>query len=374
MTLLSWIKKQLNIITPSIHPAEHRRHARHMDYHRKKRVKFTEPNSASKPEAPTKPQPDTQNQNDELNGERPTVTAKQATSGPAANSRVIFSYLDEDDAPIGQSDILNGVAGEPIHFKIPDFSDYYLTEIDNFTATFDSQDQEITLHFARKEGLPVMVYAMDTDTRTILQSVQLLSGKLGKHYSVTAPGIDGYRLTSSAGQTYGNFDNQTHGIVFYYRKSNWRVVQPVTYYVKLTANHQVFGDPGGQALRTGLPANVIIKIFARIDTTDDVSWLNIGGSEWILNANLEPSDLPSYALVADITKTSRNPVRLAGTISFVPGKSIALFDQPYGNQVGSLADGSRVSISATIVDDQDLIWYELADHRVVPQRYLKIDQ
>lgn len=65
---------------------------------------------------------------------------------------------------------------------------------------------------------------------------------------------------------------------------------------------------------------------------------------------------------------------LFGTINFVAGQQIDVFDEPYGTTIGALEDGSRVSIKARIVDDQGLIWYELADQSIIFSEYVRIDE
>lgn len=64
---------------------------------------------------------------------------------------------------------------------------------------------------------------------------------------------------------------------------------------------------------------------------------------------------------------------LFGTVDFVAGRPIAVFDKPYGTNTGTVADGQRVSIKARIIDDQGLIWYELADQSVIFSEYVRID-
>lgn len=372
MTFFSWIKKQLQIISPTIRPHQERRHNRHSDYYQKKRRSFkNQPESSQTDDLKSKlPESNTQAETTES----PTIVTPADTTDNVQQAQVIFSYLDEQNQPIAKADIVRGNLGQTFHFRIPNFSDYYLTSIENFTYQFKKTNQEVTLHFALKDGLPVMIYCLDTDTGQLLKSVQLLSGKIGQAFHIEAPTINGYRVVSSIGDVYGHFDQQTHGLIFAYRRQHWETVQPVEYFVKLKRSHNVFDYPQGRPLRTGLPANVIIKIFARVDLTDQTSWLNIGGFEWIKNINLEPSDPPSHHSIETITKTSRNPVRLSGTINFVPNKKIAYFNQPYGHKIGSLPHGSRVSISATIVDDQGLIWYELANHGIIPKAYVIVDR
>ncbi len=376
MTLFSWIKKQLKLITPSIQPTRNNRQRRHSNFYlRNRKIPDSKPLTKSKPTAKLLDDQSPARSSEQSRPKAAEVSKSTANTSSEfqITSQLIFTYLDENGQAIANPDILTGISGNQINFQVPSFHDYYLTAIDNFTQTFADSDQEVTFHFALKNGLPVMTYCLDTDTGMMLKSVRIALGQLGERYQIEAPTIKGYRVVSSTGATYGHYDHQVHGIIFYYRHQHWATVQPVAYFVKLTAAHNVYSNPNGQLLTTGLPATIIIKVFARIDLDDQSSWLNIGGFEWIKNTQLEPSDPPTHNLIGPITKTSRNPVRLAGTVNFVPGKSIAVFDEPYGQRVGALLHGSRVSVRSTIVDDQGLVWYEMANQTVIPKSYLKID-
>ncbi|MEE8823110.1 internalin-J precursor [Lentilactobacillus sunkii] len=377
MKFVDWLKQKLNtFVSPQSRIHGNRRGRRH-DYHQRKRWRSPEsdtredPQFADEASEPTKPhytEPGDEPSNDQV------IVPSEPKEVPKIESQVTFFYVDEDNREIKEPDILMGNAGDRLSLQFPSFDKYYLVSIEDFSTYFEDEDQEVTLRYGLKDGLPVIVYFIDIDTGKILHHVQIHSGKLGEPYDVHAKSIEGYRVINNTGQTYGYFDNQTHGVIFYYRRNEWKTVQPVEYYIRLKANHNVFDEPNGQPLKTGLPANVITKVFARIDTTNKQSWLNIGGFEWIKNSNLEPSDPPTNHVIPPITKTSRNPVMLFGTIDFVAGQPIDVFDEPYGTAVGALEDGSRVSIKARIVDDQGLIWYELADQSVIFSEYVRIDE
>lgn len=377
MKFVDWLKQKLNtFVSPRSHGQLNRRGRRH-DYHQRKRWQGGNPEPVEdvedrKADVQSEPAASHSKSDDPLQKQKPAPVKIEPI--PKIQSRVTFFYLDEDDNPIKKPDILIGNSGERFSIQLPSFDRYYLSAIDAFSTYFEDDDQEVTLRYALKDGLPVLVYFLDIDTGKVLRHVRIFSGKLGKPYNVHAEDIPDYRVINNTGQTYGYFDDRTHGIIFYYRRINWQTVQPVEYYVRLKSDHDVFDEPNGEVLKTGLPANVIAKVFARIDTTDNRSWLNIGGFEWIQNDHLEPSDPPTNHLIPPITKTSRNPVMLFGTIDFVAGKPIDVFDEPYGNTVGVLENGSRISIKARIVDDQGLIWYELADQSVIFSEYVRIDE
>ncbi|GHP14748.1 hypothetical protein YK48G_21730 [Lentilactobacillus fungorum] len=378
MTLINWLRRKLNNFHSPLRSPIKNRVRRQPDYHkRKQRLNRANPTVADSKPHPSA-QPDKQPQPVQFDDAKsaPVTPVKAATSSieHQVKSQVVIFYLDENDHEIRPADILNGVSGERIDFRFPSFDQYYVTAIDDFTSHFEDDDQEITVHYELKQGKPVFVNTIDTDTGAVLNSIKVLTNKLGTNYEATPPTIPNYRLISRLGQSLGSFSNRIQHIVFAYRKADWQTVQAVEYYVKLTAHHDVFDAPNGTPLRTGLPQNLVIKIFGRVTTTDGQDWLNIGGFEWIQNKQLQPSDPPTHPVAGLITKTSRNPVRLFGTISFIPGQTIATYRKPYGDQVGTLTDGSRISIVATIVDDQNLIWYELPDHSVLPRNYVNVDE
>lgn len=372
MKLMGWLKQQLNIF---VSPRSHRysgRRAHRRDYHLKKRRRHVDVDSLAdaQPDAQSEVKPIT----DDSDG---LISASTHTPDPVETltiqSHVTFFYLDEDDNPIKAPDILSGTTGERFSLQLPHFDNYYLVTITNFSTYFEETDQRVTLRYALKEGLPVLVYYLDIDTGEFRHQVTIHSGKLGQSFDVEEKSIPGYRIINRTGKTYGLFDKQIHRIIFYYRRKDWQTVQQVEYYVRLKKRHVVFSEPNGHKLQSSLPANAVIKIFARIETTDHQSWLNIGGFEWIKNTDLEPSDPPTNHFLPPITKTSRNPVMWFGTIDFVSDQSVDVFDKPYGSRVGQLMAGSRVSIKARIIDDQGLIWYELVDQSIIFNKYVIVD-
>lgn len=379
MKFVDWLKQKLNTFVSPQSPAHATRRNRRRDYHQRKRwhMREAEPENDQTSEMASESNDDKRDEQIEKPDvviDAEPIDSAPTEPAPALNSTVTFFYVDENGQPIKEPDILNGYSGQRVSIQLPSFKKYYLVSIENFSSYFEDFDQQVTLKYALKEGLPVLIYYLDIDTGKVLHRVKIISDKLGKAYDIHAEAINDYRVINNTGQTYGYFDERTHGVIFYYRRVDWKTVQRVEYYVRLKAAHKVFDEPNGKALKTGLPENVITQIFARIDTTDNQSWLNIGGFEWIKNAELEPSDPPTNHLIPPITKTSRNPVMLFGTIDFVPGRSVEVFDEPYGNSIGALENGSRVSIKARIVDDQGLIWYELADQSIIFNEYVRVDE
>lgn len=375
MTLIDWLRQKLNSFSPT-HPTRRRNRLIHRnDYHKRKRV-TEETSNVNESNETSRPQQPEQSAHGEATAAptQETPVKSSSTTETRPQSQITIFYLDENNNEIKPADILTGFSGDRLHFQFPNFDDYFITAIDDFTSHFEDDNQEITVHYELMQGHPVLIYSIDTDTGSILQSVKILRDQLGKRYAVQATSIPDYRLISSTGNTLGHFNQEIQQVIFSYRNANWKTVQPVTYYVKLLNHHDVYNEPAGRSLRTGLPENLIIKIFAQVVTGDDNSWLNIGGFEWIKNEHLQPSDPPAHIVAGPITKTSRNPVRLFGTINFIPNQPITTYDSPYGNKVGELMHGSRISIVATIVDDQDLIWYELANHTVVPRTYIDVDK
>ena len=380
MTLIDWLRRKLNSSPPIRPQARQNRINRRNHYRRHKRETVNvDPGSDSIQSADSRQNKEVQPApaDHQVKEPQPVDQAPAKTDfsyESRQQSQISIFYLDENQHEIRPADILNGFSGDRLHFRFPTFADYFITAIDNFTSYFEDDDQEITVHYELRQGQPVLIYSVDTDTGNILQSVNILSDKLGKKYRIDCPNVANYRLITSTGNTLGHFNTDIQKVIFAYRRADWKTVQQVEYYVKLTRHHDVFDEPNGHILRTGLPKNLVLKVFGSVITSNGTSWLNIGGFEWIKNHLLEPSDPPVQEVAGPITETSRNPVRLFGTISFVPGRSVAVFDQPYGTQTNELLDGSRVSIVATIVDDQNLIWYELADHSVIPRNYVAVDE
>lgn len=163
MKLMGWLKQQLNIF---VSPRSHRysgRRAHRRDYHLKKRRRHVDVDSLAdaQPDAQSEVKPIT----DDSDG---LISASTHTPDPVETltiqSHVTFFYLDEDDNPIKAPDILSGTTGERFSLQLPHFDNYYLVTITNFSTYFEETDQRVTLRYALKEGLPVLVYYLDIDT------------------------------------------------------------------------------------------------------------------------------------------------------------------------------------------------------------------
>ncbi|WP_283679138.1 MucBP domain-containing protein [Lentilactobacillus sp. Marseille-Q4993] len=357
MAFMNWLTKKINKVTRFSRANHPLNRNRHLPRQRKQSTI-----------APNEPEP----VQEEVLTESSTPAADHSTIIHQSHktTSVSFFYLDENGNQLAEPDIFMGESGKLFQFKIPHFDNYYLHTIDNFTNSFADFDQKAVFHFNLKMAAPVKVYSIDIDTSQMLIPVKLVTGKLGQTYQIEPPKINNYRPINSIGKKYGYFSQTTSDVDFYYRKADWSTVQPIDYYIKLNAAHDVFDEPNGKPLTTQLPRSIIVKVFLKIELDDHQTWYNVGGTQWISGDKVELSDPPADREIKHQTKVNESLSMLSGYIDFLEGKSVSTYDKPYGKSLNKLDNGSEVKIQSTLTDDQQIKWYELEDHSVVPARYV----
>ena len=229
-----------------------------------------------------------------------------------------------------------------------------------------------------KTGNPIWVYYTDIDTNENLAVPQLLQGYIGQEYQVEQKEFDNYRFIKSEGDLNGTFDMNPRSIHLYYRKDNWGEVQDIEMYLRLDDNTPVFDSPNGMQVGTPIPEGIVIKAFYRVATKSGEFWYEIGSDQWIKYEKMHVVDNPFEGekkipsrLENQLTVLRLNNVK--ATIDYIPGKSVDVYDAPYGTPVDKVDDGQEVTLTSKLSDDQ-LTWYEIGDKRYVSGNYVKIDE
>lgn len=302
------------------------------------------------------------------------VDSEAAVTKPIITTKITVAFLDEQHHLLKPTEILVGNSGEPVKFTVPQFDNYFLTTIDNFTTVFLDHDQEISFHFALKNAAPVQIYCLDFDSHKNLRKLDLVRGKLGQTYEIKAPKISNYRLLNSFGATYGIFTRRAKQVAFYYRIQNWQVVHQVKYYVRLLTEHPTYDFPDGQVLGAVIPKTAEVKVFTKIVTTEGQEWLNVGGFQWINQQATVQIDAPTKPTIKAITTTSAVKTNLSGIVEYIADHQVTTFTKPYGEPQSHLNHLQPVRITQIIKDDQNIQWYQLTDNSVVPARYIRLNK
>ncbi|PWF99896.1 MucBP domain-containing protein [Levilactobacillus bambusae] len=286
---------------------------------------------------------------------------------------LILLYETDDGQELRKPDVLMGHVGDPLKFHEPTIKGHVLVGIDGFTSNFIRAYDAITFKFAKQLGQAIMVYPIDIDTGQILSEPTILSGQLGEAYEVNTPSIENYTIIRSSGRLNGIFSSQSATVYLLYRRADWKTSQVLNLFGELTETRNVYDRPAGSFMGYGLPANSVWHVYQRVQLTDDTEWLNLGGLQWIRADNVNIIDHPLFNPYANYQALSRwvsTPITGSATVDYIPDKKIKGYVQPYGIPICEIPHGTKVQLIARIVDNQELVWYQLDNQSFVNARYL----
>lgn len=303
----------------------------------------------------------------------PQVQEKRELAAPSIT--ITFIFIDETKTAIQVPDRIVGVPGQRVRYQIPEFDGYYFTGVTDLITIFPDKNAQIVVSYARIPGAPVQIYYVNYDTGQPMKPMTVLSGIIGDSYAAEPHSFSSFRLIQSTGATKGVFTEKTKQIVFFYRQSDWRTVQPVHQFVKLNSRTTVYTEPNGATLPVPLPAQLVLRVFTKITTTDERQWFNIGGEQWLGDdTDMVDVSAPQRVPKLSLTQWTRTPLRTSGIVNIAVNTTIATYQVPNGEQLEHLKNGEQLKIIAEAVDDQQVVWYQLADRTYVPGIFVDLDE
>jgi hypothetical protein len=230
-----------------------------------------------------------------------------------------------------------------------------------------------------KTGNPIWVYYVDIDSGANLIVPQLLRGRIGEEYQVDKKKFPNYNFVKVEGDLTGTFDMTQRNVKLFYRKQSWGEVQDINMFLELEAPTTVYDTVEGMPVGQPLPQDIIIKAFQRVATKDGQFWYEIGADQWIKYEKMHVVDDP-FNNDQDIPSRLENQLtvlhlnNIKATIDYIPGKSVDVYDAPYGNQVDKVDDGQEVTLTKRLSDSDELTWYEIGPKQFISGNYVKIEE
>lgn len=298
------------------------------------------------------------------------VITKQPTPDPTAT--LVVRLVDEHDQPLQPALILTGQLHHPIHFRFPIIPGYVLTHTHGFTQDFITEYGLTTLTYQRQWGQPVVTYLIDYDNGQLLKLPTIQRGRLDSRYQLTPPEFPGYHIFQAQGVQRGQFSRQAQRVIYFYRRDAWQTVQRVHQYVLLNVDHQILDQPAGQAYGYQFPANSLWRLFVVVTRTDGSVWYNLGGEQWLAATETTLRDHPLPTALPRRHHWTVHPFERLGSVDYVPHAAVTIFKEPYGESVGQLDHGEPLDIRGRIVDDQQLVWYQIGPDAYIRAYYVRL--
>lgn len=331
-------------------------------------------NSVKKPvQTPAQPEPSVTQSTE--TAKQPAVPAQQPTEKPVETQTesavMLILYLDEENHALTKPQWLTGRLGEKIHFTPRHIDNYLLFHIIGFTTLFTSPYRIMTLQYTKKLGHPVILYSMDYDTREMVAPPVIQTGAVNQPFAFGRTAVDGFHMIKANRSLTGHFTEKAQTIVVLLRRNSWTAVQRINIFVRLLDSTTILDQPDGQAYHYEFPKNSVWRAFVRINTQNGETWFNLGGPQWINGKAVTQTDQPAPQQISQQKAVTFKPIKHQAVIDFVSGHSLHTYDQPNGQAVKLIADGTQVQLTGEYTDDNQLKWYRLADGNVILAQYVK---
>lgn len=359
MAFFDWLRR---VIEPARPPKHRPRHAQ------RRAAPVTPPDTPVTP--PTTPAPLTPTPQPVSSTPQPTPAM---TTQPPVTATLVVRLVDDQDRPLQPALVLTGQLHHTVRFRFPEIPGYALRDVHGFTQTYLSEYGLTTLVYVRHWGQPIISYLVDYDTGRLLQLPSILRGRLGTPFSLTPPPVTNYHIFQAQGQQRGTFTDQPGQVVYYYRRDSWQTVQRVHQFVFLQSDHQVYDEPNGRAYGYQFPTDSLWRLFMVITLTNGDEWYNLGGEQWLRAQETVRRDhqfidlhLPAPA------KWHPQAFSRIGTVDYIPHQAVSIYREPYGETAGQLKHGEALDIRGRVVDDQQLVWYQIGPAAYINARYVRL--
>lgn len=230
-----------------------------------------------------------------------------------------------------------------------------------------------------KTGTLIWVYYMDIDSHKNLRVPQLLQGFIGDDYNVAKLEIPGYRFIKQDGELTGTFDMKPHTIKLMYRHENWETVEDVDVFLRIKQPTTVYDTVEGMLVGSPIAPGIVIKAFEEVTTFDHQVWYEVGADQWtkFVDTDFELVDQPFPELDLHseepaTTNLNKTKLNATGTVNYVTGGSLPIYDKPYGKIVDNAADGVSFTINAELDDENGVKWYHVARRGYVNAMYIDL--
>lgn len=299
--------------------------------------------------------------------------------------RIKVSYRDENGNALAPTATLTGDYQAPLNIPWKTFPGFVLAQTINYQQTFFPNPDGIKLIYSRQQAAPVVVYHRDLNGN-LLAPPEYIEGDLNSNYQVKPLDIFKNTLVKEPDELAGQFGTNSKQLSFTYepRQIEYNKLEKQMFVKILQTIHPSLAPRSDQKLNMTLPVGSVWKVFQlAYDPQTDNIWLDLGGSEWVMNdnntiesmntnPNVLPADMPLGLPQIRYTITDEVDLAQPAIVDMNPKDRIVIWATPYGDiQPTGLPGQTKVTVTKNLTLENDSHWSQLADGFWVETSYLK---
>lgn len=311
--------------------------------------------------------------------QNPAVTRKNGTI------HIKVAYHDENGNPLAPTITLSGEYQAPLNIPWRTFPGYVLAQTINYQQVFFPNSDGITLIYSRQQAAPVVVYHRDINGN-LLVPPEYIEGDLNSRYQVEPLEIYKDTLVKEPDDLSGEFSTDSKLLSFTYepQRIEYNKLEKEMFVRIHRAIRPSLAPRSDQKLNIVLPIGSVWKVFQlAYDPQTDNIWLDLGGSEWVMNdndaiesmnnnPNILPADVPLGLPQIRYTITEEADIDQEALIDMDPQNRIVIWATPYGDiQPTGLPGQTKVTVVKNMTLENNSHWSQLADGFWVETSYLR---
>lgn len=319
------------------------------------------------------------NSDEDVPPQNPAVTRKNGTI------HIKVAYHDENGNALAPTVTLSGEYQTPLNIPWRTFPGYVLAQTINYQQVFFPNNDGITLIYSRQQAAPVVVYHRDLNGN-LLVPPEYIEGDLNSSYQVKPLDIYKDSLVKEPDDLSGEFTTDSKLLSFTYepQRIEYNKLEKEMFVRIHKEIKPSLAPRSDQKLNIVLPIGSVWKVFQlAYDPQTDNIWLDLGGSEWVMNdndaiesmnsnPNILPADVPLGLPQIRYTITEETDIDQPAIIDMNPKDRIVIWATPYGDiQPTGLPGGTQVTVVKNMTLENNSHWSQLADGFWVETSYLK---
>ena len=321
------------------------------------------------------------------NKKHSNITDNKITKRDRGLIKIKVLYQDENGNNLSPAVIISGKYKSPLKIKWKTFPGYVLSQTINYQQTFFRNEDGIKLIYSHQQAAPIIVYHKTLDGNLIAPP-QYIEGDLNSNYKIEPLKDFQNSIVHKPKELTGKFSKKSKILSFIYEPNGLQYNKlEKQMFIKIHKKIKPRLMPCSDNIANiTLPVGSVWKVFqlAYNPKTDNI-WLDIGGSEWIINnesieslnenPNILPADIPLGLPQVCYTIIKEIDLNKYATINMDHKHRVVVWATPYGDiQPTGISGETNVKILKTIVLENNSSWSQMADGLWIETHYLTFNK